>query len=87
MKSMSYYNDMIKTAAESAGVEQGEMRGTLLRRDGDEYEISFHTEWMDYTVYIGIGGEVSGFLAEPVDEHSFEETHDAEIIPFRLAAV
>lgn len=67
MKKNIVYDRVKLMAADCAAVAVEDMRDVDIRIDGTEYEVSFHTDFMSYIMYIDFSGEVLGFLSQPYD--------------------
>lgn len=63
------HNYIAKTAIDYANIRPEEVIDICMRQDGTLVEVDFATDWMRYICYVDLGGEVMGFLSEPVQEH------------------
>lgn len=70
MKNVTNQDRIINAAADYASIEPEDMRALDITLDGTEYALTFHTDYMSYTMYIDFGGAVLGFLSEPVPMES-----------------
>lgn len=63
------HNYIAKTAIDYANIQPEEIMDVCLREEGGLVEVDFNTEWMNYSCYVDLSGEVLGFLSEPVPIH------------------
>lgn len=69
MKNICKSDPVINSAADYAGVAPEDMHSLNIMVDGTLYEITFHTDYMDYIMYIDGDGSVLGFMSVPLEEH------------------
>ena len=66
MKNTKEYSYIVKTIAEYANVSAEDMKELSVEFSDNLFEVEFHTDWMYYTCYADLSGQVVGFLTEPV---------------------
>lgn len=70
--------NILESAAAEACLQRSDMIVDTLAREDGVYEISFHTAWMAYEVYVSAdSGEVCGFSAQPRELRSVREQRAA----------
>ncbi len=63
------HNYIAKTAIDYANITSEEVTDICMRQEGTLFEVDFTTEWVSYTCYVDLSGEVLGFLSVPIPEH------------------
>ena len=58
------HNYIAKTAIDYANITSEEVTDICMRQEGT-LEVDFTTEWVSYTCYVDLSGEVFGFSSEP----------------------
>ena len=66
MKNTKECSYIVNTIAEYANVDIEDMKELSVELSDNLFEVEFHTDWMSYICYADMGGEVVGFLTEPV---------------------
>ena len=73
MKNVNSFNYILKAVCEYANISLDEMKDESVLFSDGLFEVSFCTDWMSYICYVDMGGQILGFMSEPV-ELSFEHS-------------